>query len=101
MIRYVNADKLWEEIDNEDIYTDFESACIFKMVREKINNAPTADVEEVKHGVWLESEPYSNGMRKFMCSCCSRTILTRPGRDLLLRFPYCHCGARMQKEQEE
>lgn len=73
--------------------------CKARMIAKKM---PAADVEEVKHGVWLESDnPYPNGIQRFMCSCCSRTLLTRPEWDLLLRFPYCHCGARMQKEKEE
>ena len=77
MSRYIDAEKLWEDIESEDIYTDFQSACIFKMVREKINNAPTADVEEVRHGKWKvrhrhEHYPSGKPYEENVCPFCKR-----------------------------
>lgn len=61
-----------------------------------IQNAPTADVEEVRHGKWLddikEIMPLNgNILRKalvgYRCSEC--------GRPEFNREPYCNCGAKM------
>lgn len=50
-------------------------------------HTPTADVQEVRHGIWGKYESCSDGYR---CSCCkliSRTCTA-----------YCfHCGAKMDR----
>lgn len=86
--KYIDAEKLQDDIDNEDIYTDFESACIFRMIREKINNASVADVEEVRHGKWIdEREDFGT----YRCSVCNKHYGNQ--------YNYCpNCGAKMDKE---
>ena len=52
---------------------------------------PSADVEEVRHGVWI---PYFNEYKGYVtsynCSLCNRRVTDKE--------PYCHCGAKMDKE---
>ena len=107
MSRHIDAEKLWEEIESEDIYTDFQSACIFKMVREKINNAPTADVEKVRHGKWVtvtvpRHDPH--GEKFWLCTNCERAwhkelLVDVAFGDFPKRCP--ECGAHMSTEKEE
>lgn len=63
---------------------------------------PAADVAEVRHGRWIpvcdtvqdilkEFEPYEM-LRGYKCSLCGRF---EEKEEL-----YCHCGARMDKEDE-
>lgn len=72
----------------------------------EVKEIPTADVVEVRHGVWIEDytrqffdESYETG---YHCSRCNRTVAVAhelydtKGRGLLHNlFPYCHCGAKM------
>lgn len=97
-MRYIDAEKLWEDIESEDIYTDFQSACIFKMVREKINTAPTADVEEVRHGQWLLEKEPDGTPYCFHCSECDNDFHCI---SITSKYAYCpNCGAKMDKEKE-
>lgn len=62
----------------------------YKDVENMLKNAPTADVEEVKHEEWIERGIYS-----FKCSAC--------GEVEKYESPYCRwCGAKMDgKESNE
>lgn len=101
---FINKKDLLQELANE-IYkfdsVDGEFQRGVDWALRMIIKHPTADVEEVEHGIWLESDPYPSGIRQYTCSCCGRSLYARPWWDLLLRFPYCHCGARMHKEDEQ
>lgn len=66
-----------------------------------IKDEPTVDVEPVKHGLWEEydcfccnsdGEPVIKAGSIFVCSIC--------GREEKYREPYCHCGAKMDLEEE-
>ena len=57
--------------------------------RKAVNNAPAADVVEVKYGAWVKR----SNERK--CSCCGFTYFNNNDE-----FNYCpHCGADMIGEQ--
>lgn len=70
-------------------------------IQDFLDNIPTADVHEVKHGEWLpdyetftdcngfESEPIQTG---WVCSVCDRQESRKE--------PYCHCGALMNNDCE-
>lgn len=67
-----------------------------------IMDAPTADVEEVRHGEWIpieqrthwaDTETVSTNIIGFRCSLC--------GAEEKFKYKYCHCGAKMDKEKEE
>lgn len=79
------------QVDFESFVSGYAQGCI------DVENAPVADVAEVKHGEWLpdyetfvddserESEPIQTG---WVCSLC--------GRQEFKKEPYCHCGANMR-----
>ena len=58
---------------------------------------PVADVEEVKHGTWLQN-PYHNYF--FSCSLCGRVVEARTfdSKEVSKSYPYCHCGAEMDRK---
>ena len=71
-----------------------------------ITRIPAADVAEVRHGRWnpeihhtyipveydQNGDPILHEYTSFRCSLC--------GREEPKEEPYCHCGARMDKEAE-
>lgn len=65
--------------------------------RQRIKELPAADVEEVKHGKWIE---YPRA-HYFKCSECKETVPYK--KAVLIRgkrkYKYCpHCGAKMDLE---
>ena len=64
----------------------------------EINSIPTADVQEVKHGQWIddikEIFPLNGNIPLkalvgYRCSVCNRPEF--------LKEPYCNCGAKMDE----
>ena len=56
MSRYIDADKINAQLMDEyyGMISD-ESMKIYKIMR-MLNNAPTADVQKVRYGEWIESD---------------------------------------------
>ena len=86
MARYIDADMLIEFANNSRIGIDANDIARF----------PASDVEEVKHGHWVDDIreiPPLNGYIKrktlvgYKCSEC--------GRAEIFKEPYCNCGAKM------
>jgi NADH pyrophosphatase NudC (nudix superfamily) len=102
MARYIDADKAVEEArlsycKDCDSYNGIRcSACGFDDAMMYIEDAPTADVAEVKHGEWaLETdEEMPNLMFKLVvCSVCNGKANGT--------YHYCpHCGAKMDGKKE-
>ena len=71
------------------------------MILKAIDYAPSADVEPVRHGHWIEhdEDTWSNEAE---CSECHKRIGHSGLPDRFLReFKYCHnCGAKMDKKKE-
>ena len=108
MPRYIDAEKLMHTLGIADeckkctfcigaICTnesDFVDACT------AIAEAPTADVQEVKHGKWVEAGEYLGELR-FKCSACQKnmavsTVMLKPV------WNFCpNCGADMRERREE
>lgn len=91
MSRYIDADKLHYSrirIMHEDGTIGGYNAVVMSA---EINNAPTADVEEVKHGEWIDT---GSGQK---CSVCGEI---QYGYDSY-RHRCSYCGAKMDKEKEE
>lgn len=111
MARYIDADELIEEIKplkislgGKDIFADIAKESVLKIIDEQ----PTADVVEVKHGEWqLKSE-----IRRFLeeideefyieCPFCHRVYYVPfefEDEKMLeyakKNYPYCNCGAKM------
>ena len=99
MSRYVDIEPYkrdgWSLIRN---YTDQHTAYIEGA---DLDTIPTADVEEVKHGRWVRITEKEYSMQEYMCSVCGRTIHYYGAFSLLtVRYPYCHCGAKMDEVEE-
>ena len=104
MKEYIDKEKALQILeDSGDAYGTFSvERSIYLTARQKVKNIPAADVAEVRHGEWIpvcdtvqdilkEFEPYEM-LRGYKCSLCGRF---EEKEEL-----YCHCGARMDKEDE-
>lgn len=91
MPRYIDADKLIEAWEREcesatDLFDAFDYA---------IEDTPTADVTEVKHGEWKRSGPLLE------CQRCGE-IYSQLGGNADKDWNYCpSCGAKMDGGQTE
>lgn len=105
MARYIDADVL--HIQMEDLYEhhiemhNFSADGAVADCLDLLDNAPTADVVEVKHGEWMElkelfyDEEFHSEypMKCYKCSECDRVILNKE--------PYCNCGAKMDERSKQ
>ncbi len=64
-----------------------------------INEQPTADVEEVKHGYWATDEEdiyWGNSLKRKHCSVCkARPFFDKEKREFILTDYCSDCGAKM------
>lgn len=82
-IRKINEVILEKERDGKA--DEFTTHC-FRVFANALSKAPTADVEEVRYGYWIDTTMYCG---EFTCSVCKETCITN-------RYNYCpHCGAKM------
>lgn len=63
-----------------------------------IENAPEADVVEVKHGRW-KYDFALDGSNFYKCSLCGRQEVLQEKEDIAEWCPYCHCGAKMDGDE--
>ena len=90
MAEYIEREARLREIDKafEEYGQNGDILKLFSECRASILFAPTADVEEVRHGEWI---PYLNEYKGYVtsynCSLCNRRVTDKE--------PYCHCGAKM------
>lgn len=90
MSRYIDAEKLIGDL----IFSSKEFERVFKEI---INDAPTADVEELRHGKWVDCGTLWDGDDEYQMYRCSEC--TFPS---YRKARYCsYCGAKMDKEKEE
>ena len=70
--------------------------------RLELEQQPTADVMEAKHGEWLTRKDYEDNYQTYACSICDNSCVTSHNEDdtvTLYRTKYCpNCGAKMDKE---
>lgn len=66
----------------------------------QIKDLPPADVAPVRHGTWLPIVSYNN---TYKCSECGRLLvdITDGLKMVAKHYPYCHCGAKMDAQEEE
>ena len=103
--RYIDADALKQDIVAS---SPFEYGWNVDMevdeILELVDDQPTADVEEVRHGEWilLGCSDDDWNLLRFKCSICGREIHEHKNYDqpLKIKYPYCHCGARMNGGKE-
>ena len=90
MPRYVNVDLLKAEFTG-----NFTKAYAVPLIKSIIDNAPTADVEEIRHGKWIYEGYYDVRGHAFQCSACGRWMFTDFPKHVVEEQPYCHCGAKL------
>lgn len=102
MPRYIDADALINQIDGaEELKDDAD----YEIIARYIENMPSADVAEIKHGEWIAASDTDG--EYWLCSQCGEElprIATRPPTidnpfpELISidKTPHCpNCGARM------
>ena len=103
MARYIDADKVIEALQEEfefepTLCTEDENKWFKRGIKCAIRNVdriPTADVEEVKHGKWIEKEEIYGDVY-YTCSNCNNDWTTIDGTPQENFMNYCpHCGAKM------
>lgn len=102
MPKYIDANSFLEYEENRcKNSTPLIGTCSFDnaTLREELANFLEADVETVRHGEWIHNEGYDKRDNFYMCSLCGRTINIICG-DRLDNYPYCHCGAKMDVNDE-
>lgn len=93
MPRYINANLLKAEFTGN--FTEDYAVPLIKCI---IDNAPTADVEEVRHGKWTIRHEGTYKRAKCYCSVCGKSngiggIISNQKKQ------YCpNCGAKMDLE---
>ena len=96
--------KVYEEHGGESgIYAD-----AYNDLAEDFHRIPAADVEPVRHGNW--NIRLADELTLCLeCSVCGRKVdnidlhhLLEAGEygEACRRYPYCHCGAKMELEEE-
>lgn len=93
MPRYIDADKA--DVSQVSIYCDPDD------VQQWLDEQPTADVAEVRHGEWKPNtvvvsrfpDEYVTMNDGWKCSLCGRTERQKE--------PYCNCGAKMDGGKTE
>lgn len=102
MPRYIDADDAIYRL-NKLSYSDNQPRAIrraAKYLDEYTNEAPAADVQEVKHAYWMlhiEGYPeYDDTCNEYECSNCGCYDIFSPSKEV----PYCwHCGAKMDGDE--
>jgi hypothetical protein len=97
MARYIDADLLIKKVFPIGLVSDGNYSINAKAVKKAIDNTPTADVVEVKHGEWISATP--SGGYDFYCSCCKEFAITYEDNNYREQYHltnYCpNCGAKM------
>lgn len=104
---YINRDALIKKIFPYDGVDKASYVLHAKAVFDAINEAPTADVAEVRHGYWTDcdwvgydvhSECVHYPIAAVRCSNCRHAFK----KENLSSLKYCpNCGARMDAERSE
>lgn len=93
IVKYVNVELLMENIAKiQDLRT-----LSTKTIGEAIDNTPAANVEEVRHAHWIKRD-CGKFNPIYKCSECGRVLMGYSNPD---KVPYCHCGAKMDKERRK
>lgn len=107
MASYIDADNLikkmqerYDDLLNEDgYYENFTQG--YGDALSTVENEPTADVREVKHGEWIYRGHHEVMGYSFECSICGRWMFANSPDHVVEEYPYCHCGAAMMGGKSE
>ena len=63
-----------------------------------INDMPT--IEPRKKGRWIKKTIKKKIENDYSCSECGRHVSVMRGYDVRMVYPFCHCGAEMEGQDE-
>lgn len=94
MARYIDAEELINNL-NKFAFESFNA-----LINSLILKQPTADVQEVKHGKWIDERLDKFRKWKSTCSVCGWYGVSNYDSYVdIYDFEYCpYCGAKMDKE---
>lgn len=105
--QYIERDEAYKIINEAmtagmvNIFSIQQRRANFEEVLEVIEEIPTADVQEVKHGRWEETREKNilgDKVTVLRCSVCNK--FKAYGKGITVPYDYCpHCGARMDGEE--
>ena len=82
-------------IDKETVRRIIDSERSKEQMLTMLDNVPTADVRENKHGEWLEAVSGNKTIKRYRCSRCNYHVLFN-------RENFCPwCGASMMKGEKD
>ena len=105
MAEYIDRDYVLKLLGvfNDRVHGDYHFMNGIETAKEIVEDAPSADVQPVKHGRWIQDEHTYSGCwtYNYVCSACGEiggSWLRNIRRDQM--FPYCpFCGAKMDSEE--
>lgn len=101
MARYIDADEFEKAYNAMLEFSKKFCGLIKPNILDLLNQAPTADVQEVKHGKWLKPSNSPIDNRQWICSECKGLIETAYHCEHCY-YNYCaNCGARMDSDSSD
>lgn len=92
---YINKIAACNEINRFTGYLDDDMICRLQIA---LNRIPTADVEPVRHGRWINAYPKKEQNPMFNYGTCS---ICGFEQNISNKLNFCpNCGAKMDKEEE-
>mgnify|MGYP007022092144 CR=1 FL=1 len=89
MAEYIEREAMKRALRNAHLHLDETGIVI------EIDDIPTADVQPVKHGKWVQIKLLQDGYKAKECSACKATFWD------LYPWNYCaNCGAKMVGEDD-
>lgn len=90
MARYIDAEKLKDAFHTDTEHLQSRDEHLFDLIMFEIDETPTADVAEVKHGKWIKVGTTESRANILQCSVCGKV------RRGIAKTAYCKdCGAKM------
>jgi hypothetical protein len=89
--RLIEVNSAWKKAQR--IYSD---PVLLHVIRNVLDETPTVDAVEVKHGRWILKETCGKNTEKFHCSVCDKIPKSLCVED------FCpNCGAKMDGDKHE
>lgn len=99
MSKYINANKLLQELNEAQIEGDEYYKGLGK-AKQILCEQPDVNVEEVRHAKWIYRGQNAMMEHVFECSVCERWMFTNFSQHVIEEYPYCHCGAKMESVED-
>lgn len=97
--RLIDVNDVLEILRHEaDVCNSGFTRNVLEFVITRIDSIKTVDAVEVVHGRWEQVQRWAT-KAKYRCSVCGREIMSATTVNIE-KYPYCHCGAKMDGEQE-